>query len=167
MLDVRNQAFGGVLAKSPTLPTHALVEGATEIGGVSFIFEKVREGEAHWGTVVKMPRQHVLFAFDMVAPENTHLFTADGHFEPWIGHLENFKPLRGQGYTTILVGHGQATDFDVLDSNIAYLRSAIAAHPASKTPEEFATRLKGEYPSYYDGAWVDFSSLMLYGVINP
>lgn len=167
MLDARNQAFGGALAKSPTLPTHVLVEGTTEIGGVSFIFEKVSEGEAHWGTVVKMPQQHVLLAFDMVAPPHTHLFTTDGHFESWIGHLEAFKRLPEQGYTVILVGHGQATDFDVLDDNIAYLRSAIAVHQASATPEEYATRLKDEFPSYYTGAWVDFSSLMLYGVINP
>lgn len=167
MLDIRNQAFGGVLAKTPTMPTHVLAEGSAEIGGVTFVFEKVREGEAHWGTVVKMPQQHVLMAFDLVAAPNTHLFTAEGHFDAWISHLEDFKPLREQGYTTILVGHGQATDFDVLDGNISYLRSAIAAHQASKTPEEYARRVKDAYPSYYDGAWVDFSSLMLYGVINP
>ncbi|MGP3685746.1 MBL fold metallo-hydrolase [Streptomyces sp. IBSNAI002] len=167
MLDTRNQVFGGRLAKTPTLPTHDLAEGATEIGGVTFVFEKVREGEAHWGTVVKMPEQHVLMAFDMVAAPNTHMFTAEGGFDAWIAHLEDFKPLREQGYTTILVGHGPATDFDVLDDLISYLRSAIAAHRSSKTPEEYADRVKDAYPSYYGGAWVDFSSLMLYGVINP
>jgi len=166
-LDARNKAFGGAVAKTVTVPTHVLVEGTTEIGSVPFVFEKARDGEADWQTVVKLPKQHVLMAFDLVFPKNTHLFTVVDHFEPWIRTLEGFKPLRGQGYTTILVGHGQTTDFDALDGNIAYLRGAIAAHKASKTPEEYAKRLKDEYPSYYGGPWVDFSSLMLYGVINP
>ncbi len=167
ILDARNKAFGGTVAKTPTVPTHVLAEGTTEIGGVPFVFEKVRDGEADWQTVVKLPEQQVLMAFDLVFPKDTHLFTVVDHFEPWIGTLEGFKPLREQGYTIILVGHGQTTDFDALDGNIAYLRSAIAAHKASKTPEEYAKRLKDEYPSYYGGPWVDFSSLMLYGVINP
>ncbi len=167
ILDARNKTFGGTVAKTPTVPTHMLTEGATEIGGVPFVFKKVRDGEADWQTVVKLPKQHVLMAFDLVFPKNTHLFTVVDHFKPWIGTLEGFKPLRDQGYTTILVGHGQTTDFDALDGNIAYLRSATAAHKASKTPEEYAKRLKGEYPSYYGGPWVDFSSLMLYGVVNP
>ncbi len=167
ILDARNEAFGGKVARTVTVPTHVLVEGTTEIGGVPFVFEKVRDGEADWQTVVKLPKQHVLMAFDLVFPKNTHLFTVVDHFAPWIGTLEGFKPLRHQGYTTILVGHGQTTDFDALNGNIAYLRSAIAAHKASKTPEEYAKRLKDKYPSYYGGPWVDFSSLMLYGVINP
>lgn len=167
ILDSRNEFFHGAAATTPTLPTHELSEDATEIGGVTFIFEKVLEGEAEWGTVVKMPAQHVLMAFDTVASPKTHMFTVDGSFESWIGHLMDFQELPEQGYTTILVGHGQTTDFDVLDDNIAYLRSASAAHQASKTPEEFATRVKAEYPSYYTGSWVDFISLMLYGVINP
>jgi len=165
ILDARNKAFGGTVARTPTVPTHVLVEGTTEIGGVPFVFEKVRDGEADWQTVVKLPKQHVLMAFDLVFPKDTHMFTVVDHFESWIGILEGFKPLRDQGYTTILVGHGQTTDFDALDGNIAYLRSAIAARKASKTPEEYAKRLKDEYPSYYGGPWVDFSSLMLYGVI--
>ncbi len=166
ILDARNQAFGGTVAKTPTVPAHVLVAGTAEIGGVSFVFEKVRNGEADWQTVVKLPKQHVLMAFDLVFPKNTHLFTVVNHFESWIGTLEGFKPLRDQGYTTIFVGHGQTTDFDALDGNIAYLRSAIAARKAAKTPEEYARRLKDEYPSYYGGPWVDFSSLMLYGVIK-
>ncbi len=167
ILDARNKAFGGTVAKTPTVPTHVLATGTTDIGGVTFVFEKVRDGEADWQTVVKLPKQHVLMAFDLVFPKGTHLFTVVDHFEPWIATLEGFKQLRDQGYMTILVGHGQSTDFDALDGNITYLRSAIAAHKASKTPEEYAKRLKDEYPSYYGGPWVDFSSLMLYGVINP
>ncbi|MGH8031767.1 MAG: MBL fold metallo-hydrolase [Luteimonas sp.] len=167
VLDSRNLIFNGGLATTPTLPTHVLNEGLTWIGGVPFVFEKVRDGETDWQTTVKLPMQRVLMAFDLVFPRDTHLFTVADHFVPWIARLELFKKLPAHGYDTILVGHGQTSGFDVLDGNIAYLRSAIAARLTSNTPEEYASRLKNEYPSYYGGAWVDFSSLALYGVINP
>lgn len=167
VLDARNKAFNGGVAKTVTLPARDLAEGTIEIGGVSFEFDKVADGEADWQTVVKLPRQHVLMAFDLVFPKNTHLFTVSNHFDSWIAVLQGFKRLPKQGYQTIFVGHGKTTDFKVLDDNIAYLHSAIGARKASATPAEYAKQLKEKYPAYYGGPWVDFSSLMLYGVINP
>jgi hypothetical protein len=48
-----------------------------------------------------------------------------------------------------------------------YLRKAKEIHAASNSAEGFAEALKGAYPSHYGGGWVDFSSLLLYGIINP
>ncbi len=66
-----------------------------------------------------------------------------------------------------MVGHGTPVGFDVVDGNIAYLRKAKEIHAASGDAESFAKALKGAYPGYYGGGWVDFSSLLLYGIINP
>jgi hypothetical protein len=46
-------------------------------------------------------------------------------------------------------------------------RQQPGIHAANSSPETYAEALKAAYPSYYGGPWVDFSSLLLYGVINP
>lgn len=81
--------------------------------------------------------------------------------------LEKLKGDAGKGYDTLTIGHGEPVGFDVIDGNIAYLHKAKALHAANSTAEGYAEALKGAYPGYYGGGWVDFSSLLLYGIINP
>jgi glyoxylase-like metal-dependent hydrolase (beta-lactamase superfamily II) len=167
ILDARNQVFGNGLAASPTLPEHDLDEGIMMVGGICFEVKKVPDGESDWQTIVRLPDQGVLFAFDLVFPQETHLFTVAGHFDHWISLLQQLKTLSAQGYDTILIGHGLPVGFDVIDGNVAYLETAKVVHAGADTPEDYATRLKAAYPEYYGAPWVDFSSLPLYGVINP
>src|SRR5690606_22531175 len=55
ILDARNEAFGNVVAKTPTLPDHDLAVGAQTIGGVRFEFERQPDGESDWQTIVRLP----------------------------------------------------------------------------------------------------------------
>lgn len=54
-----------------------------------------------------------------------------------------------------------------LDGNITYLRKAKEIHAASDSAEEYAKTLKDACSGRYGEGWVDFSSLLLYGIINP
>jgi glyoxylase-like metal-dependent hydrolase (beta-lactamase superfamily II) len=167
ILDARNQAFGPVVAKTPTLPDHDLAVGAATIGGVRFEFERQPDGESDWQTIVRFPDAGVVMAFDLVFPAKTHLFTVANYYNHWVEILQRIKGDAGKGYDTLMIGHGKPVGFEVIDGNIAYLRKAKELHAANSTAESYAEALKGAYPGYYGGGWVDFSSLLLYGVINP
>ena len=167
ILDARNAAFGPVVAKTPTLPNHDLAVGEATIGGVRFEFERQPDGESDWQTIVRLPDAGVVMVFDLVFPAEHHLFTVANHFDHWIEILQVLKGEAARGYDTLMVGHGDPVGFDVIDGNISYLRKAKEIHAASDSAESYAETLKGTYPSYYGGGWVDFSSLLLYGIINP
>jgi glyoxylase-like metal-dependent hydrolase (beta-lactamase superfamily II) len=167
ILDARNAVFGGTLAATPTLPDHALAVGAETIGGVRFNFERQPDGESDWQTIVRLPDAGVLIAFDLVFPAKTHLFTVANHFDHWVELLEGIGKSAADGYDTLLIGHGRPVGFDVIEGNISYLSKAKEIHAANSTPETYAEALKAAYPSYYGGPWVDFSGLLLYGIINP
>lgn len=167
ILDARNEAFGGTVAKTPTLPDHDLAVGETTIGGVRFVFERQPDGESDWQTIVRLPDAGVAMVFDLVFPAEHHLFTVANHFDHWIEILQALKGEAAKGYDTLMVGHGDPVGFDVIDGNISYLRKAKELHAANSSAESYAEALKGAYPSYYGGGWVDFSSLLLYGIINP
>lgn len=167
ILDARNEAFGPVLAKSPTLPDHDLKEGEETIGGVRFQFEAQPDGESDWQAIVRLPDAGVVIAFDLVFPAEHHLFTVASHFDHWVELLEEIKKDGQNGYDTLLIGHGKPVGFDVIDGNISYLHKAKEIHAANDNNEAFAEALKAAYPTYYGTGWVDFSALLLYGIINP
>ncbi|HWJ87693.1 MAG TPA: MBL fold metallo-hydrolase [Pelagibacterium sp.] len=167
ILDARNQAFGNVVAKTPTLPDHELAVGAQTIGGVRFEFERQPDGESDWQTIVRLPDAGVVMVFDLVFPAGHHLFTVASHFDHWIEILDALKSDVAKGYDTLMVGHGNPVGYDVIDANISYLEKAKQIHAANGDADSYAKALKDAYPSYYGGGWVDFSSLLLYGIINP
>ena len=167
ILDARNAAFGPVVAKTPTLPDHDLATGPATIGGVRFDFERQPDGESDWQTIVRLPDAGVVMAFDLVFPAETHLFTVADHFDHWVEILRGLKGDASKGYDTLMIGHGAPVGFDVIDGNISYLHKAKDIHAANSTAESYAEALKAAYPGYYGGGWVDFSSLLLYGIINP
>ncbi|WP_413873881.1 MBL fold metallo-hydrolase [Albidovulum sp.] len=167
ILDARNAAFGPVVAKTPTPPDHDLAVGSETIGGVRFEFERQPDGESDWQTIVRLPDAGVVMAFDLVFPAKTHLFTVANYYDHWVEILQGLKGNAAKGYDTVMIGHGKPVGFDVIDGNISYLRKAKELHAANSTAESYAEALKGAYPGYYGGGWVDFSSLLLYGIINP
>lgn len=167
ILDARNEAFGPVVAKTPTLPDHDLAVGEATIGGVRFEFERQPDGESDWQSIVRLPVAGVVMAFDLVFPPETHLFTVANYYDHWVEILRGLKGDAAKGYDTLMIGHGKPVGFDVIESNIAYLHKAKELHAANSTAESYAEALKGAYPGYYGGGWVDFSSLLLYKIINP
>jgi 2-polyprenyl-3-methyl-5-hydroxy-6-metoxy-1,4-benzoquinol methylase len=40
-------------------------------------------------------------------------------------------------------------------------------HGESQSNEEFATKLKERFPERQEPGWIDFSALLLYGIVNP
>lgn len=167
ILDARNKAFGNVVAKTPTLPDHELAVGETTIGGVRFLFERQADGESDWQTIVRLPDAGVVMVFDLVFPAETHMFTVANYYDHWIEILEGLRGDAAKGYDTLMIGHGNPVGFDVIDGNIAYLRKAKEIHAASDGAESYAKALKEAYKGRYGEGWVDFSSLLLYGIINP
>ncbi|RYE58413.1 MAG: MBL fold metallo-hydrolase, partial [Hyphomicrobiales bacterium] len=157
ILDARNAAFGPVVAKTPTLPDHDLAVGAATIGGVRFEFERLADGESDWQTIVRLPDAGVVMVFDLVFPAETHLFTVANHFDHWVEILQGIKADAAKGYDTLMIGHGKPVGFEVIDGNMSYLRKAKELHAANNAAESYAEALKGAYPGYYGGGWVDFS----------
>ncbi|HWL03391.1 MAG TPA: MBL fold metallo-hydrolase [Xanthobacteraceae bacterium] len=149
ILDARNEAFGNIVAKTPT--DHDLAMGAETIGGVRFEFERQPDGEIDWQTIVRLPDAGVVMAFDLVFPAEHHLFTVANHFDHWIEILQALKGDAAKGYDILMVGHGSPVSFDVIDSNIAYLHRTQEIHAANSNAESYAEALKGAYPSYYGG----------------
>jgi len=68
ILDTRNEAFGPVVATTPTLPDHNLAVGEATIGDVRFDFERQPDGESDWQTIVCLPDAGVVMVFDLVFP---------------------------------------------------------------------------------------------------
>src|SRR5690606_6207321 len=88
ILDARNEAFGPVVAKTPTYPDRDLAEGSVTIGGVKFEFERLPDGESDWQTIVRLPDAGVVMVFDLVFPDDTHLFTVANYYDHWIEILQ-------------------------------------------------------------------------------
>lgn len=164
IMTARQGAFGDAVASHAVTPTHVLATGKTQIDGVTYEFEEFDEGESQYQLVARLPEQKTLMVFDLVFPKVTHVFTVAPHFDHWIEILET---LKGKTFDNLVVGHAGPVGREDIDSTIAYLRETKVLYQNSKTPGDYATKVKARYPERQEPGWIDFSALLLYGVINP
>ncbi len=164
IMTARRAIFGPRVAAGPVVPTLSLAPGALEIDGVRYLLEAHEEAESRHQLVATLPDQGMLLAFDLVFPADVHAFTVAGHFDHWIAVLDD---LATRPFEALLVGHGGPARRADIAATIAYLRTARDIHATSTTPDDYAARLKAAFPHLSESGWVDFASLMLYGVINP
>ncbi len=161
----RQGVFGDKIASTVTVPDQALREGRQEIVGLTWEVEEVREAESLAQAVIRFPELETIAVFDLVFPNLYHLFTVAPYFEHWAQAIRGIR--QEQGYKRLLVGHGETTDPSTIDGNVAYLEEAQRIHGDSQSNEEFATKLKERFPERQEPGWIDFSALLLYGIVNP
>ena len=164
MMTIRQGVFGNKIAAKPTVPTHVLATGEAVIDSVTYEFEEFDEGESKYQLVARMPAQKALLAFDLVFPKHVHVFTVAPYFDHWI---EILQTLAKKEFDTILVGHSHPATRDDITETIAYLKEAKIIHDGTKDPKEYAAQVKAKFPDRQEPGWIDFSGLLLYGVINP
>lgn len=164
IITARQGAFGDAVASRAVTPTHVLATGTAQIDGVTYEFEEFDEGESQHQLVARLPEQKTLMVFVLVFPKATHVFTVAPYFDHWI---EILGALKGKSFDTLLVGHAGPVTRDDIDATIAYLRETKVLYENSKTPEDYATKVKTRYADRQEPGWIDFSALLLYGIINP
>lgn len=164
IMTARQSVFGTRVAAGPVLPTATIAPGRLDIDGVRYEIEAHDEGESQHQLVVTLPDQEMLMAFDLVFPADVHTFTVAAYFDHWIGIL---KDLARRPFETLLVGHAGPARRGDIAATIAYLEAARDIHRTSDKPDLYAARMKAAFPDLAETGWVDFASLMLYGIIDP
>ncbi|MBW4037128.1 MAG: MBL fold metallo-hydrolase [Proteobacteria bacterium] len=164
IMTARQTVFGEAVAATAMVPQEVITPGEHVIDGIRYRFEAHDEGESQHQLVAFLSDQATLLAFDLVFPRNVHVFTVAPFFDHWAAILRH---LDAQEFDTLLVGHaGPATRADIA-ATIDYLGTAREIHARTASPEDYAARIKARFPGRAEPGWVDFASLMLYGVINP
>ncbi len=156
--------FGPLMAQAAVVPDEVLPVGAVTIDGVEYEFEEFADGEADHQLVARLPRQRTLLAFDLVYARNSHGFAENAEdLDHWAEILE---ALEAKEFDALLFGHGTGDRADIA-ATIEYVRGAKAAHEAAASPEEWAAAVKAAFPNRQHPGWADFTSLLMYGVIDP
>lgn len=164
IMTARQAVFGARVAAAPVPPTVTIESGAIEIDAVRYVFEAHEDGESQHQLVATLPDHDMLFAFDLVFPADVHAFTVAAYFDHWSAILNE---LLVRPFETVLVGHAGPARRDDIKATIAYLEVAREVRASTSQPEEFAARMKQVFPERLESGWVDFASLMLFGVIDP
>lgn len=164
IMNARRKVFGDAVAAEAIIPSEIIEPGEHTIDTVRYRFEAHDEGESQHQLVASLPDQRTLLAFDLVFPHDVHAFTVASFFDHWIVIL---RSLEAHDFDTLLVGHaGPATRSDIA-ATISYLDVAREIKAEATLPKDYAAKIKAHFLDRAEAGWVDFGSLMLYGVINP
>lgn len=164
IMDARRNVFGDAVASQAVIPEEIIEPGEHVIDGVHYQFEAHDEGESQYQLVAILPNQRTLLAFDLVFPRHVHAFTVAPYFSHWTKIL---RQLESYDFDAILVGHSRPASREDIGATIEYLEIAKEIHAQTTSPEDYAAKLKKHFPDRGEAGWIDFASLMLYGVINP
>lgn len=166
MLANRAGALGDALDGRAPLITKTLPVGKEVIDGLTYRFVPLRDAESQHSALIELPQLGTTAPIDVVFRNEYHLFTVGPFFDSWTQALVELRDRLGSA-ERLLVGHGGPTDPSAIDGNIAYLAEAQAIYAQAADHEQYAEQLKAAFPERSQGSWVDFSGLMLYGLINP
>lgn len=143
-LKQRQEQFGGIIAKTVNVPAHVQKTGKEVIDGVTFIFERSLDNEDAVSLVIKLPEAKTYIAQDIVY-NKIHLFIS-GNLDGWrkaLRKIENEKE-----YKIILPGHGEPAGPSVLKEDLKYLDFVDKTLAASKSKEDYKSRIQAAYPDY-------------------
>jgi hypothetical protein len=159
-LDSFRPIYGDRIATKVTVPMEIIAEGAQQIDGITYDFQRFVDAESDLQLAALLPGQKVLMAFDLVFSPNEHVFTVVDHFDHWMIVLERLKVL--QGYDTITIGHDTPVHRSAIDSTITYIKRAKEIHAASADAKTYSESLKAAFPDRQLASMVDFSANLLY-----
>jgi hypothetical protein len=159
-LDSFRPIYGDRIATKVTVPMELIAEGAQQIDGITYDFQRFVDAESDLQLAALLPEQKVLMAFDLVFSPNEHVFTVVDHFDHWMIVLERLKVL--QGYDTITIGHDTPVHRSAIDSTITYIKRAKEIHAASADAKTYSESLKAAFPDRQLARMVDFSANLLY-----
>jgi hypothetical protein len=159
-LDSFRPIYGDRIAAKVTVPMEIIAEGAQQIDGITYDFQRFVDAESDLQLAALLPEQKVLMAFDLVFSPNEHVFTVVDHFDHWMIVLERLKVL--QGYDTITIGHDTPVHRSAIDSTITYIKRAKEIHAASADAKTYSEGLKAAFPDRQLASMVDFSADLLY-----
>ncbi|MEM7536024.1 MAG: MBL fold metallo-hydrolase [Chloroflexota bacterium] len=157
-IDEKQADFGDAIASTFVVPM-VLEPGTMEIDGVTFEFEMVKDAEAEFQVVTKLPDYGVVSVGDIVY-SGVHLILA-GAPPTWTEALENLK-AEGDVYPIVLPGHGATTDPSIYDTNIAWLAKASELMGTATSAEEFKAGLVDAFPDLGLRGAIDFVTPMLF-----
>jgi glyoxylase-like metal-dependent hydrolase (beta-lactamase superfamily II) len=166
MLENRAGVLGDALDGRAPVISKVLPVGEEVIDGLTYRFAHLHDAESQHSLLIELPQLGTTVPVDVVFRNEFHLFTVGPFFDPWTEVLGGLRDRLGSA-ERLLVGHGAPTDPSEIDGNIAYLAEAKAIHAQAADHEQYAEQLKAAFPERSQGAWVDFSGLLLYGLINP
>ena len=175
ILKQRRAAFG------ENVISDKLIEADTELGGKNVIpglairhkVTKFLNAESQYQTVISLPDQGILFAFDLGFARGVPMFTMQNNgFDNWSEILTGIKK-DGDQISRIFVGHGAPITVADLDNDLLYVQRAkqafetakkAAGTPAART-QEFVSLIVGYYPEFdnnEDRLWLGFSGSELF-----
>lgn len=157
-VDEKQADFGPAIASTFVVPQ--IVEpGAIEIDGVAFEFILVKNAEAEFQLVTRLPDYDVVAVGDIVY-SGVHLIMA-GAPPTWIEALEALK-ADSTDQTIVLAGHGMPGGADLYDANIAWLAKAGELIGTSNSGEEWKAGLIEAFPDLGMSAAMDFVGPFLF-----
>jgi glyoxylase-like metal-dependent hydrolase (beta-lactamase superfamily II) len=154
--------FGDLAASHVVAPNKVLTPGKTTIDGIEFDFREFTDAESESQLVALLPKQRVLFAFDIVFSPNDFAFTVAPFFDHWVTVLQSVKGIKG--YDRIMTGHDVPADAKAIDATIQYVQTAGRIYAASADAKAYVQGVKAAFPNRQQPGWLEFSSGLLYSV---
>jgi hypothetical protein len=140
------------------VPENELKEGAVVINGVKFIIKKYIDHESDVAAIIEIPAAKAFIAGDLLYNQ-VHLFPGNNHLADWQIKLESIKNIVKN--KIIFPGHGYACKSNVVNENIAYLKTATASKPNMDVAVYKAEMVKA-YPGYGAAILIDFGGAALF-----
>lgn len=157
-VDEKQADFGPAIASSFVVP-QVVEPGTVEIDGVAFEFILVKNAEAEFQLVTRLPDYDVVSVGDIVYSD-VHLIMA-GSPPSWIEALETLKAESTES-TIVLAGHGVPGGPDLYDQNVAWLAKAGELLGEVTTGEEWKAGLVAAFPELGMDAAMDFVAPFLF-----
>jgi len=164
LLQYKGATLGDLVADNKVVPTNIVQEGTEVIDGLRYVFTKVVDTEAPIILLVELPDLNTLVAQDLVY---NHVYLCVGEqnskgeylFDGWKNYL---KKLQGEGYETVLSGHGEPTNSSIFPEIIGYIEYAQQIFEAGSSEVEQKQKLMDKYPTYRVSEVLDISNVFLF-----
>ncbi|QIZ76420.1 MBL fold metallo-hydrolase [Ferrimonas lipolytica] len=166
-IKVRRKEFGERVTATPAHVDN-VITSATTIDGIKFEFELVKDAEADYQTIVRLPQYKVAFVQDLLS-NNAHAFFAKLDFSSWQTQL-NYLQTHYSDWR-LFIGHGfpAEADADAITQQQQYLETAERIVNSDENIDQAAMTeaMLKEYPSLGAAPLVDISSMFFHKILKP
>ncbi len=163
-IKARRKTLGELVPETKRLPEHVLASSES-IDGLHYEFEVIKNAEAGFQTITKLPDYNVLIAGDLLS-SNAHSFYGVPTAQSWVDNLKVIAD--GNSYDHILVGHGKppAVNQDIFAWQISYIETALTALKEPGPKKTFAV-MKSAYPELGAEGLGEMTAQFYHGVVKP